>query len=72
LKQHADPFADYSERQKGKVRHETVTLLRQRVMALCVGWEDQVRVCARKFVELWKRAPIRGGHTKVFRQRDVI
>src|ERR1039457_2786398 len=28
------------ERQKGKVRHEAVTLLRQRVMALCAGWED--------------------------------
>src|ERR1017187_6875598 len=27
------------ERQKGKVRHEAVTLLRQRVMALCAGWE---------------------------------
>jgi len=27
-------------RQKGKVRHEAVTLLRQRVMALCAGWED--------------------------------
>jgi hypothetical protein len=26
------------ERQKGKVRHEAVTLLRQRVMALCAGW----------------------------------
>jgi hypothetical protein len=28
------------KRQKGKVRHEAVTLLRQRVMALCAGWED--------------------------------
>jgi hypothetical protein len=27
-------------RQKGKVRHEVATLLRQRVMALCAGWED--------------------------------
>jgi len=27
-------------RQSGKVRHEAVTLLRQRVMALCAGWED--------------------------------
>ena len=26
--------------QRGKVRHEAVTLLRQRVMALCAGWED--------------------------------
>jgi hypothetical protein len=28
------------KRQKGKVRHEVATLLRQRVMALCAGWED--------------------------------
>ena len=29
------------KRQKGKVRHsEMATLLRQRVMALCAGWED--------------------------------
>ena len=28
------------KRQKGKVRHEAVTLIRQRVMALCAGWED--------------------------------
>src|ERR1017187_8206005 len=28
------------ERQKGKVRHEAVTRLRQRVMARCPGWED--------------------------------
>jgi len=28
------------KRQKGKVRHEAVTLLRRRVMALCAGWED--------------------------------
>jgi hypothetical protein len=27
-------------RQRGKVRHEAVTLIRQRVMALCAGWED--------------------------------
>src|SRR5690606_15762695 len=27
-------------RQSGKVRHAAVTLLRQRVMALCAGWED--------------------------------
>ncbi len=27
-------------RQKGKVRHEAATLMRQRVMALCAGWED--------------------------------
>jgi len=27
-------------RQRGKVRHEAVTLLRQRMMALCAGWED--------------------------------
>jgi hypothetical protein len=27
-------------RQKGKVRHETATLLLQRVMRLCAGWED--------------------------------
>jgi hypothetical protein len=27
-------------RQRGKVQHEAVTLLRQRVMALCAGWED--------------------------------
>ncbi len=27
-------------RQRGKVRHQAVTLLRQRVMALCAGWED--------------------------------
>ena len=27
-------------RQRGKVRHEAATLLRQRVMALCAGWED--------------------------------
>ena len=27
-------------RQAGKVRHSTVTLLRQRVMAMCAGWED--------------------------------
>jgi hypothetical protein len=28
------------KRQRGKVRHEAATLLRQRVMALCAGWED--------------------------------
>jgi hypothetical protein len=28
------------KRQRGKVRHEAVTLIRQRVMALCAGWED--------------------------------
>jgi hypothetical protein len=28
------------KRQKGKVQHEAATLLRQRVMALCAGWED--------------------------------
>jgi hypothetical protein len=28
------------KRQQGKVRHEAVTLIRQRVMALCAGWED--------------------------------
>ena len=28
------------KRQKGKVRHEVVTLLRQRVMAVGAGWED--------------------------------
>jgi len=28
------------KRQKGKVRHEAETLIRQRVMALCAGWED--------------------------------
>jgi hypothetical protein len=28
------------ERQPGKVRHAAATLLRQRVMALCAGWED--------------------------------
>src|ERR1017187_5459485 len=27
-------------RQAGKVRHTAATLLRQRVMALCAGWED--------------------------------
>lgn len=27
-------------RQKGKVRHAAETMLRQRVMALCAGWED--------------------------------
>lgn len=27
-------------RQQGKVRHEGATLIRQRVMALCAGWED--------------------------------
>lgn len=27
-------------RQQGKVRHETATMMRQRVMALCAGWED--------------------------------
>jgi len=27
-------------RQKGKVRHDVATLVRQRVMALCTGWED--------------------------------
>ncbi len=27
-------------RQRGKVQHQAVTLLRQRVMALCAGWED--------------------------------
>jgi len=28
------------KRQKGKGQHEAVTLLHQRVMALCAGWED--------------------------------
>src|SRR5580704_17530581 len=28
------------KRQRGKVRHEAARLLRQRVMALCAGWED--------------------------------
>ena len=28
------------KRQKGKVRHDVATLVRQRVMALCAGWED--------------------------------
>ena len=28
------------KRQKGKVQHEAITLIRQRVMALCAGWED--------------------------------
>lgn len=28
------------KRQRGKVRHAAATLLRQRVMALCAGWED--------------------------------
>lgn len=27
-------------RQPGKVRHAAATLLRQRVIALCAGWED--------------------------------
>jgi len=30
----------YDGRQEGKVRHSTETMLRQRVMALCAGWED--------------------------------
>jgi hypothetical protein len=28
------------KRQEGKVQHKSVTLLRQRVMGLCAGWED--------------------------------
>jgi hypothetical protein len=28
------------KRQSGKVRHEIATMLRQRVMGLCAGWED--------------------------------
>lgn len=28
------------QRQPGKVRHEIATMLRQRVMGLCAGWED--------------------------------
>lgn len=38
IKSVADRMGD--KRQKGKVGHEAVTLLRQRVMALCAGWED--------------------------------
>ncbi len=38
-------------RQKGKVRHGVETLVRQRVMGLCAGWEDLNDVAGGRGVE---------------------